>query len=155
MNKINVLIPKVTPRCSCGCGMRVKRSRVTDLFHNVVPGQPRSYVKGHCGAQANKKINRYIIEPESGCWIWQLSTRDGYGITKGSFQSEKVQQAHRVVYEEHKGLIPNGMVLDHLCQIRLCVNPDHLEVVTVAENNHRRYSRPKPVFDWMVFVSSC
>jgi DNA-binding XRE family transcriptional regulator len=45
--------------------------------------------------------------------------------------------AHRYSYELHKGLIPDGLTIDHLCKIRHCVNPQHLEVVTYQENNHR------------------
>jgi hypothetical protein len=45
--------------------------------------------------------------------------------------------AHRYVYETHKEAIPNGLELDHLCRNTLCVNPNHLEPVTHAENCRR------------------
>ena len=45
--------------------------------------------------------------------------------------------AHRVAYEVIKGPVPEGLDLDHLCRTRSCVNPDHLEPVTVTENNQR------------------
>jgi hypothetical protein len=64
------------------------------------------------------------------CWIWQGSKyANGYGkIGKAGYM------VHRIAYENAKGQIPYGMKLDHLCKVRLCVNPDHLEVVTLIEN---------------------
>lgn len=141
MIRINMFVPKITPLCSCGCGREVKRTKRTDLTHNRVPGNPAQYLKGHCGAQANKKTVQYYVDPESGCWIWLLSVSSGYGNTKGVFGSKKIHKAHRVIYEKHKGPIPEGLVLDHLCENKLCVNPDHLEPVTVGENNRRKRER--------------
>lgn len=46
--------------------------------------------------------------------------------------------AHRLAYEDANGPIPEGFTIDHTCRVRTCVNVDHLEVVTVAENNRRR-----------------
>lgn len=65
-----------------------------------------------------------------GCWLWTGSlSNDGYG-------------AHRRVYLRLVGPIPDGLHLDHLCRNRACVNPDHLEPVTPAENI-RRSVRPE------------
>lgn len=63
-----------------------------------------------------------------GCWEWTASRfRNGYG----QFNS---QLAHRVIYKELVGPIPEGLDLDHLCRNRACVRPDHLEPVTRREN---------------------
>lgn len=71
----------------------------------------------------------------NGCWLWHaaLSTT-GYG--KYSHEGV-VSQAHRVAYEDAKGPIPAGLDLDHLCRVRACVNPDHLEPVTRRVNTLR------------------
>jgi hypothetical protein len=75
-------------------------------------------------------------EPNSGCWLWDgAMIPNGYG-TFTPHTKVKVL-AHRFSYERKYGLIPEGKQLDHLCRIRLCVNPDHLEVVTNAENQRR------------------
>lgn len=70
-----------------------------------------------------------------GCWEW-LGTRnaDGYGIV---CVGESRQRAHRVAYEQYVGPIPDGLVIDHLCSNRACINPKHLEPVAQAENARR------------------
>lgn len=80
-------------------------------------------------------FDRISPEPNSGCWLWVFAQDQlGYGRATVGGRS---QGAHRVVYELEKGPIPSGLELDHLCRTRICVNPDHLEPVTHAENVRR------------------
>lgn len=73
-----------------------------------------------------------VRRDESGCWFWTGKlNRDGYA--RFSIKSGQVR-AHRIAFEHWRGPIPVGYQLDHLCRIRHCVNPDHLEVVTAREN---------------------
>lgn len=73
------------------------------------------------------------------CWLWTgQQTYNGYGTFVFRKTSKiKGQGAHRAVYRTLVGEIPEGLTLDHLCRVRLCVNPDHLEPVTMAENVRR------------------
>ena len=79
---------------------------------------------------------KWTLEPNTGCWLWTASvTADGYGhmgTTAG-----KVSSAHRISYQLYRGPIPPGETIDHLCRVRCCVNPDHLEVVSRRENIQR------------------
>lgn len=73
---------------------------------------------------------------DQGCWLWQGSIYwNGYGQLSRVFRG--TQLAHRAFYIRQHGPLPRGTDLDHLCRVRSCVNPDHLEPVTRAENLKR------------------
>ncbi len=69
------------------------------------------------------------------CWEWTRATHKGYG--RFIAPDERRWLAHRWCWEYLVGPIPDGLVLDHLCENKACVNPDHLEVVTQGENARR------------------
>ena len=71
----------------------------------------------------------------NGCQLWTGYVRpDGYAEIGSGGGGGKPLIAHRVAYEFFVGPIPDGLVIDHLCRVRHCVNPAHLEVVTQREN---------------------
>ena len=75
---------------------------------------------------------KHVPEPNTGCWLWtSTSHSDGYGLI---LVGGRRRLAHRLSYELHRGPIPEGLDLDHLCRQRCCVNPAHLEPVTVRVN---------------------
>lgn len=74
---------------------------------------------------------------ESGCWLWlKGSDRDGYGLTKVIKANGKksTARAHRVSYEAFIGRVPDGLMLLHSCDVRGCVNPDHLTPGNAKQN---------------------
>lgn len=81
------------------------------------------------------------VHLEGRCWLYPQVDHLGYGVVKA--QGRKNFKAHRVVYEALVGSIPAGLQLDHLCAVRNCVNPDHLEPVDHAENVRRSWARRK------------
>jgi hypothetical protein len=77
------------------------------------------------------------IRPDLGpCWLWVgARSKVGYGVFNAG--AGKWSSAHRWSFHFHGRTAPVGLVLDHLCRVRLCVNPDHLEPVTDGENVRR------------------
>jgi len=76
------------------------------------------------------------IDITDDCWLWQgRHNPKGYGIVKSKAAGTTI--VHRVVWLALVGSIPEGLQLDHLCRVKHCVNPDHLDPVTNAENMRR------------------
>ena len=84
----------------------------------------------------SKFRNNYVICPETGCWLWTGYINAGSGYGRFSLNG-KSREAYRIAYECFANTIPDDLELDHLCRVRNCVNPDHLEAVTHAENIRR------------------
>jgi len=82
-----------------------------------------------------------IERDASGCWLWRGKVhRSGYGVF--SVGHARSQFAHRWIYQHERGPVPAGLELDHLCRVRHCVNPAHLEAVTRRENLLRGQTIP-------------
>jgi hypothetical protein len=122
--------------CNCGCGVPTPLYKSTNLSRGIVKGTPSRFLTGH--HRPKKPIDkRYEINPATGCWEWLLAKdRKGYG--RENDRNAPSDLAHINSYVRHKGAIPEGMELDHLCRNTGCINPDHLEPVSDAVNSRRR-----------------
>lgn len=93
---------------------------------------------------------KYFIAPDT-CWIWTGgATGHGYGAF---WVDGKTLPAHRISYEMNVGPIPDGLHIDHLCKQTMCINPHHLEPVTLAENNRRKTTTT--ICEHEVVITSC
>lgn len=88
------------------------------------------------GTEAERFWRRVRILP-NGCWQWEGATLNGYGYFTA--ERRKTVRAHKWAFEFIIGRVTSGLTLDHLCRNRSCVNPQHMEPVTVKENTLRGF----------------
>src|SRR5690349_8969939 len=81
----------------------------------------------------DRLLTRCHRNPITGCWDW-LGAPRGNGYGGFAWDGRKSIAAHRASWQLLRGPIPSGLTLDHLCRNRRCVNPAHLEPVTMREN---------------------
>lgn len=92
----------------------------------------RYALKRRIGVDPRVRFWEHVSKTET-CWLWIGQRKKGYGYFRGG-------RAHRLSYVWARGPVPIGLEIDHLCRVRSCVNPSHLEAVTPKENNRRSTS---------------
>lgn len=90
--------------------------------------------------RTSKGFETKIYKNESGCWIWtgSLDSKQGYGMLGPSYE---IRAAHRLSWTIYKGPIPDGLCVLHRCDIKRCVNPEHLFLGTDLENRDDAMSK--------------
>lgn len=126
-----------------GCEMyeRLKKLRKKNMLETIAPSIPAS--------DKREALWRKIIahtaspDPVTGCWEWQKGTSGngrGGGYGRVYFDGQMIA-VHRAVYLIVHGYLHKRQQVDHTCNNRLCVNPDHLEAVSASENMKRAHRR--------------
>ena len=121
--------------CPLSTHQSAKEIGMSALQHTISPAPIRTVL----GEPYHSRFWNSILQT-TGCWWWMGSlTKDGYGQFHLGAQNRPraALRAHRLAYEMLIGPIPEGLVLDHLCCYKRCVNPAHLEPVTLQENFKR------------------
>lgn len=126
---------------------------VTFVGCQVVGCEEKHHTKGYCvkhhhrvsrhgsphgGRLRSAELVRKLPQPEGRCVNWPYLNSHGYGV---AMVGNRKTGAYRLAWETHRGPIPAGMEIDHLCCNRACVNVNHLEPVTGYENKRRRWIR--------------
>jgi hypothetical protein len=113
--------------CACGCGQPAPIARSANTHQGVRVGDTQRFIRGH-----NRRISavEYIVEPDTGCWLWQRALfADGSGQAMDP-ETKRVTTARRVLWVRHNGPIPAGVELARLCEAVSCVNPAHHALAT-------------------------
>ena len=137
-----------------GCDNIFRAKDMCSSHYNQVKGYNEKYYKyvkkrkvpihKTVNGEIDKSYFMTFVDVTDECWRWSGATStNGYGVFK---VEKKLKKAHRLTYEYFIGDIPYGLVIDHLCENKMCVNPFHLEAVTIEENvrraaENRRYER--------------
>lgn len=123
--------------CWCGCGERTPIAACSRPELGHIEGEPVRFIRGH----SSRRYKNWVVEDRghtSPCWIWR-GRRDGVGYGQ-LYENNKLVGAHRLWYKRHRGELADDEHIHHLCGVRLCVNPDHLEKMT-AQEHHSLHSR--------------
>lgn len=122
--------------CPCGRPVHIlKTGECSRCYHRRYARQRRRPVKPRPHVPAAERFWAKVTPaPAEACWLWTSAQSNGYGTFGQAL-------AHRYAWEERHGPIPAGLTLDHECQAKLCVNPDHLNPVPARVNTLLAHER--------------
>lgn len=120
-------------------GRRARFQTAAGRAHQaLMVDRAREALKRKHGTRRDRFMRKVRVNEDTGCWEWIGCVTNGTMASGGGYGRFDGRWAHRVSWELHRGPIPQGLEIDHLCRVRHCVNPDHIEPVTKQENAVRR-----------------
>lgn len=115
--------------CQCGCGESAPIAPYDSRAYGWIKGEPKKFIHGHNMIEGRG----YEVDEQTGCWLWTGPINSlGYGSLTVAGKSFV---AHRYMYEQDGGEIPEGFHLHHVCETRRCVRPDHLEPLSPSDHS--------------------
>lgn len=119
--------------CLCGCGRPAPIAPCSNRRRGMVKGEPMRYVAGH---QRRGAPHEYTVEDRgytTPCWVWAWYINpDGYPRKS---VNGTLTRAHRWYYEQRHGPLGSSSIdVHHMCEVRACVNPDHLRALPEADH---------------------
>lgn len=128
--------------CSCSCGESITvradalvegKTTSCGCYHQEIITKPRGALLKTGSIEEFER--RYIPEPNSGCWLWLAGINPSTGYGRFYTGVDTCIYAHKFSYQFFKGIIPKGRMLRHRCDVKSCVNPDHLLIGTALDNS--------------------
>lgn len=130
------------PLCACGCGGQVTLSKLTDPKRGTIAGEPNKFLHGH----HPKPEPTWGVEDhgyETPCWIWRGHI-DNRGYGRLNVSGYRGMLAHRWMYQSRVRELTSKESLHHLCSVKACINPDHLEVMSRSAHMTLHRSKVTP-----------
>jgi len=125
-------------RCERVPNSGLRRGMCSTCYHHVRTTEGFASKSVRSITSPEDRLLSKVTPGPGGCWIFTGATTRGYGSIQGA--DGKTQRAHRLAYEIFIGPVPPGLHIDHLCRVRRCVNPAHLEAVPQRVNTLRGVS---------------
>ena len=135
-------------RCACSCGGEnvIRADSLLDGMIRSCGCLHTEWANSKHGPREKPSVmerfeDRYIPEPNSGCWLWFSNVNPSTGYGRFYIDENTKVLAHQFSFAHYKGRLPAGLIIRHTCDMKICVNPDHLIPGTYKQNTQDALER--------------